>query len=74
MHALHLPPRPLWRMGLLALGLTIALLVATALIAPTIADLSTPSATTVDRAASSAPSAPTWATDPLAPPSLLRAR
>ena len=78
MHALHLPPRHLWRMGLLALALTIVLFVVAALVAPAIVDLSTPSATTVDTAASSAagpaPSAPAWATDPPAPPSLLRGR
>jgi hypothetical protein len=75
MHALHLPPRHLWKIGVLALALTTAVLVVAALVAPTLADLAAPSATTVHTAASSSASpAPTWATDPMAPPSLLRAR
>jgi len=75
MHALHLPPRHLWKMGGLALALTLALLLAAAVLAPTIAGLSTPSATTADTAARPAsPSPPAWVSDPLAPPSLLQAR
>jgi hypothetical protein len=73
-HALHLPPRHLWRIGLLALGLTLALLVIAAILAPTVADLSTPSVTTTDTAVSAAPSTPAWVSDPLAPPSLLQGR
>jgi hypothetical protein len=73
-HALPWPPRHFLKLGLLALGLTLAVLVIAAALAPAIADLSTPSATTADTAAPSAPPAPTWATDPLAPPSLLRTR
>src|SRR3954454_22760487 len=58
MHALHLPPRHLWKIGVLALALTTAVLVVAALVAPTLADLAAPSATTVHTAASrSAPSA-----------------
>jgi hypothetical protein len=49
-------------------------LVIAAALAPALAGLSSPSATTADTAAGSAASAPTWATDPLAPPSLLRTR
>ena len=71
MHALPWPPRHFWKMGLGALGLTLAVLVIAAALAPAIAGLSTPSATTADTAAGSAPP-PTWATDPLAPPSLLQ--
>jgi hypothetical protein len=75
MHALHLPPRHLWKIGLPALALTIVVLAVAALVAPTLADLAAPSATSVDTAVtSSAPSTPTWATDPMAPPSLLQAR
>lgn len=74
MHALPWPPRHAWKLGLVALGLTLAVLVIAAALAPAITDLATPSATTADTAAGSAPPAPTWATDPLAPPSLLRAR
>jgi hypothetical protein len=73
-HALPWPPRHPWKLGLVALGLTLAVLVIAAALAPAITDLATPSATTADTAAGSAPPAPTWATDPLAPPSLLRAR
>jgi hypothetical protein len=73
-HALPWPPRHFLKLGLLALGLTLAVLVIAAALAPAITDLSTPSATTADTAARSAPPAPTWATDPLAPPSLLRTR
>ena len=73
MHALLQPPRHLWKMGLTALGLTLALLVVAAAVAPAIVDLATPPATAVDTTAGPAP-APTWATDPLAPPSLLQAR
>jgi hypothetical protein len=61
-------------MGLVALGLTLAVLVIAAALAPAIAGLSTPSATTADSVPGSAPPPPTWATDPLAPPSLLRTR
>jgi hypothetical protein len=76
MHALHLPPRHLWRMGLIALALTLAVVVVGALVAPTLADLAAPSSTRTDTAVSttSAPSAPAWVTDPMAPPSLLRTR
>ena len=74
MHALPWPPRHFWKMGLVALGLTLAVLVIAAALAPAIAGLSSPSATTADTAVGSAPSAPTWASDPLAPPSLLRSR
>ena len=74
MHALPWPPRHFWRLGLLALGLTLAVLVIAAALAPAITDLSTPSATTAETTAGSAPPPPTWATDPLAPPSLLRTR
>ena len=72
MHALPWPPRHFWKMGLAALGLTLAVLVIAAALAPAIAGLSTPSATTADATAGSAPPPPTWATDPLAPPSLLQ--
>jgi len=61
-------------MGLLALGLTLAVLVIAAAVAPAIVDLATPPATTADTAVGSAPSTPMRATDPLAPPSLLRTR
>ena len=74
MHALLGAPRHFWRIGLVALGLTLALLVIAAAVAPAIVDLATPPATTVDTAAGGAPSTPTWATDPLAPPSLLATR
>ena len=74
MHALLRPPRHLWKMGLIALGLTLALLVVAAAVAPAIVDLATPPATTVDTTAGSTAPAPTWATDPLAPPSLLQTR
>jgi hypothetical protein len=67
-------PRDFWKMGLAALGLTLAVLVIAAALAPAIAGLSTPSATTADSAARSTVPPPTWATDPLAPPSLLRTR
>jgi hypothetical protein len=73
-HALLTPHRHLWKMGLVALGLTLALLVFAAAVAPAIVDLATPSATTVDTATGGAPSTPTWVTDPLAPPSLLATR
>jgi hypothetical protein len=74
MHALLGPSRHLWKMGLIALGLTIALLAVVAAVAPAIVDLATPPATTVDTPAHSTAPTPTWATDPLAPPSLLRTR
>ena len=74
MHALPWPPRQFWKMGLVALALTLAVLVIAAALAPAIAGLSSPSATTADTAVGSAASAPTWVTDPLAPPSLLRTR
>ena len=74
MHTLHLPPRHLWRMGLLALALTLVLLVVAAVLAPAISDLASPSATTTETTAGPAPSPPTWATDPMAPPRLLQAR
>jgi hypothetical protein len=73
MHALHLPPRHLWKMGLLALGLTLVLLAIGAAVAPTILDLSTPTVTTVETAAGET-SAPVWMTDPVAPPALLQGR
>jgi hypothetical protein len=73
-HALHLPPRHLWKLGLLALGLTLAVLVIAAAVAPTIADLSTPTVTTVETTPGSTDQAPAWVTDPMAPPSLLRGR
>jgi hypothetical protein len=73
-HALPWPPRHFWKLGLIALGLTLAVLVIAAALAPAIAGLSTPSATTPDTAAGSAAPPPTWATDPLAPPSLLQTR
>jgi hypothetical protein len=73
-HALLGPPRHLWKMGLVALGLTLALLVVIAAVAPAIVDLATPPATTVDTTSVSAPSTPTWVTDPMAPPSLLQTR
>lgn len=74
MHALLHPPRHLWKTGLIALGLTLTLFVAAVAVAPAIVDIVTPPATTVETTAGSAPSQPTWATDPLAPPSLLRTR
>ena len=75
MHALLQPPRHLWKMGLIALGLTLALFVVAAAVAPAIVDLAaTPPATTVDTTAGSPVPEPTWATDPLAPPSLLQTR
>ena len=74
MHALHWPPHHFWKMGLVALGLTLAVLVIAAALAPAIAGLSTQSATTADTAAGSITPPPAWATDPLAPPSLLRTR
>jgi hypothetical protein len=61
-------------MGLLALGLTLAVLGLAAFVAPTLSDLATPAATRVDTATSGAPPAPTWAKHPMAPPSVLRAR
>jgi hypothetical protein len=73
-HALPWPPRHFWKLGLIALGLTLAVLVIAAALAPAIAGLSTPSATTADTAAASAAQPPTWAIDPLAPPSLLQTR
>jgi hypothetical protein len=73
-HALPWPPRHFWKLGLIALGLTLAVLVIAAALAPAIAGLSTPSATTADTAAGSAAPPPTWAIDPPAPPSLLQTR
>ena len=74
MHALLQPPRHLWKMGLLALGLTLALLIVAAAVAPAIVELAIPPATTVETAAGSTSPEPAWVTDPLAPPSLLQAR
>jgi hypothetical protein len=74
-HALLGPPRHLWKMGLVALGLTLALLVIAAAVAPAIVDLATPPATTVETISVSASSSPpAWLTDPMAPPTLLQTR
>jgi hypothetical protein len=76
MHAhVHLPPGHLWKTGLLALGLTLALLALGALAAPAVLDLSAPTVTTAETATSGEPAPPpVWKTDPLAPPPLLNAR
>jgi hypothetical protein len=69
MHALRLPPGHLLKTGLLALGLTLLLLALGALAAPAVLDLTQPTVTTAETAS---PPPPTWASDPLAPPALLR--
>jgi hypothetical protein len=74
MHALHLPFDHPWRLGLVALGLSLVLLVLGALVAPAIVDVSAPTVTTVETTAGEAAPPPTWKTEPLAPPPLLAER
>ena len=74
MHVLHLPPGHLWKMGLMALALTLVLFAVAAAVAPTLVDLSTPSTTPVETTASDTPSPPAWVKDPMAPPLLLQGR
>ena len=74
MHELHLPFGHSWKLGLVALGLTLALLVLGALAAPAIVDDSGPVVTSVERTAGEPAPPPTWKTDPLAPPPLLTTR
>jgi hypothetical protein len=74
MHALHLPLGHLWKLGLVALGLTLVLLALGALVAPAILEVSAPTVTTVETTAGEPAPPPVWKTDPLAPPPLIATR
>ncbi len=70
MHAVHLPPRHLWLTALVALALALAFIAAGEWLTQLDLNLFSGGA-----AAESTPAPPaTWASDPLAPPTILLAR
>jgi hypothetical protein len=74
MHALRLPPRHLLRVGLLALLLTLAVIIAAAAVRPYLESSGGAGSPATEPVQSTGGGTPAWVKDPLAPPALLRSR
>jgi hypothetical protein len=71
MHAVRLPPRHLWLTALVALAIALAVVVLGELLVQTDLNLFSGGPTAVDDPTAVPPA--TWASDPLAPPTILLA-